>query len=68
MGSSKIYIGEGMKAIDAWEKMSTDCLNWPVQESDDDRLSSAYIEVKKVISGKSCVYVLVLQKYITHVL
>ena len=61
MGSRKIFIGEGMKAIDAWKRMSTGCQNWPVQENGDDRLNSAHIEVKTVNSGKTCVYVFVLQ-------
>ena len=61
MGSRKIFIGEGMKAIDAWKKLTTDCHNWPIREDADDRLNSAHIEVKKGISGKSCVYVFVLQ-------
>ena len=63
MGYRKIYAGEGMKAKDAWKKLSRDHQNWPMQEGGDNRLNSAYIEEKQGNLGeKSCVYVYVLRK------
>ena len=62
LGRQKIYAGEGMKSIDAWKRLSEDHQNWPMEEGADDRLNSAYIQVEQGYSGKSCVYVYVLQK------
>ena len=59
MGSRKIFVGEGMKAKDAWKKMSENSQNWPVP---DDGLNSAYIQEEQGHSGKSCVYIYVLRK------
>ena len=59
LGSRKIYAGEGMKAIDAWKRLSKDSQNWP---DADNKLNSAYIEVSRGISGKSCVYIYILRK------
>ena len=63
VGGRKIYVGEGMKAKDAWKKLSTGNKNWPVPENPDGQVNSTYIEVQKGISGKtSCVYIYVLRK------
>ena len=62
MGNRKIYTGEGTKAKDAWKRLSERCQNWPVPEGADDRLNSAYIQVEKGNSAKSCVYIYVLRK------
>ena len=54
MGHRKIYVGEGMKAKDAWKRLSEDSQNWPVPEgTDEGRLNSAYIQVVKEIRKKA---------------
>ena len=63
MGHRKIYAGEGIKAKDAWKRLSEDSQNWPVPEgTDEGRLNSAYIQVVKGNSEKCCVYIYVLRK------
>ena len=62
LGCRKIYVGEGMKAKDAWKRLSKDCQNWPMEEgADERRLNSAYIQEMQGYSRKSCVYVYVLR-------
>ena len=58
----KCVEGEGMRAKDAWKRLSEDHQNWPMEEGGDDILNSAYIQVEKGHSGKSCVYIYVLRK------
>ena len=61
MGGRKIYTGEGIRAKDAWKRLSEDRQNWPIKE-DAERLNGACIQVEKGNSGKKCVYIYVLQK------
>ena len=68
VGRRKIFVGEDMKAKDAWIKMSEDHQNCTEEGAvpegtDEGMLNSAYIQVDKGKSGgKSCVYIYVLRK------
>ena len=68
LGNRKIYVGVGMKAKDAWHRLSEVRQNWPVKEDADDRLNSAYIEVKRGYSGKSCVFICATKNLVIQVI